>query len=114
MTRIPTKDDWLTNPGESLEAALELAKVTGAHGDVSTQTVALGIAARVVAAAAPVVGSAVGGPWGALAGAAVSQVAASLEQSQRNALASLPPEQLALIEQAIAIGVAAALKKANP
>jgi ABC-type Mn2+/Zn2+ transport system permease subunit len=111
MSRIPTADDWRADPAAALASSLEIAKATSAHGDATSQGIAFGIAAKVIAAAAPLVGGAVGGPLGALAGAAVAQLATQLEQQGKNAQDSLTPEQLILIDQAVAIGVQAASRK---
>jgi hypothetical protein len=112
MNTIPTTQDWASDPDGALAASLEIAKTTAAHGDASTQAVAFGIAARVLVAAAPIIGQALGGPLGALAGAAVSQVATSLQQQQTNALTALTPGQLALVDAAIAAGAQAVVKPA--
>lgn len=114
MTQIPTADDWANNPDAALAASLEIAKATAAHGDATSSGIALGIASRVVRALAPAIGQAVGGPLGALAGAAIVQVAESLNQEHAVAVKALSPAQVALIDQAIAIGVQAATKKATP
>lgn len=114
MSRIPTAQDWLDNPEAALAASLEIAKDTAAHGDPTTAGIALGIAARLARAAAPIIGQAVGGPLGALAGAAIVQVAESLNQEHAVAVKALTPAQVALIDQAIATGVQAVTKKATP
>lgn len=112
MSQIPTAQDWAGNPEAALAASLELAKATAAHSDATSTGIALGVAARVVRALAPAIGQAVGGPMGALAGAAVVQVADALNQEHAQAVKALTPSQIALIDQAIAIGVLAATKKA--
>lgn len=114
MTRIPTAQDWATDPAAALDASIEIAKATSAHGDPTTQAVAFGIAARALVAAAPIIGQAVGGPMGALAGAAVAQIATSLQQQHVNALSALTPDQLALVDQVIATGATAITSKATP
>lgn len=114
MTQIPTSQDWAENPEKALADSLEIAKTTAAHGDATSTGIALGVASRVVRALAPAIGSAVGGPMGALAGAAVVQVADALNQEHALAVKALSPAQVALIDQAIAIGVQAATKKATP
>jgi hypothetical protein len=102
MTAMPpTAEDWLKTPDAALAAALEIAKATSAHGDASTSAIALGIAAQVVQAAAPIAGAAVGGPWGAIIGAAVASLADTLGNQHAAALGPLTPGQQALIAQAI-------------
>ena len=61
MTRIPTSQDWIDNPDGALAAALEIAEITATHGDVATAGIALGIASRIMRAAAPVIGASIGG-----------------------------------------------------
>lgn len=114
MSHIPTAQDWAADPARALADALEVAKATSSHGDVSTQAVAFGIAARALIAAAPIIGQALGGPLGALAGAAVSELATTIQQQHVNALSTLTPGQLALVDQAIATGAAAISPKALP
>lgn len=114
MTRIPTAQDWTADPVAALAASLEIAKATSSNGDPSTQAIAFGIAARALVAAAPLIGQALGGPIGALAGAAVSQIATTLQQQHVNALDALTPGQLALVDQAIATGAIALTPKATP
>lgn len=114
MTKIPTAEGWQSDPTAALEASLQIAKATSAHGDASTQSIAFGIAAKAVQAAAPIIGQAVGGPIGALAGAAVAQIAAQLEQQGRNALSTLTPGQIALVDQAILTGAQAVTRKVSP
>jgi len=108
---IPTAQDWVTDPEAALAASLEIAKTTAAHGDVATAGIALGIAARVMRVAAPLIGSAIGGAGGALAGAAAIQLAESLNREHADTVKTLTPAQLSLVDQAIAIGLAAAIKK---
>jgi hypothetical protein len=112
--KIPTAQDWIDNPESALAACLEIAKDTAAHGDPTTGGIALGIASKLIRAAAPAIGQAVGGPIGALAGAAAIQLAESLNREHADVVKALTPGQISLIDQAIAIGVQAATKKVTP
>ena len=114
MTRIPTSQDWIDNPDGALAAALEIAEITATHGDVATAGIALGIASRIMRAAAPVIGASIGGAGGALAGAAAIQLAESLNREHADTVKTLTPAQLSLVDAAIAIGVQAATKKVTP
>ena len=114
MTQIPTAQDWIDNAEGALAASLEIAKTTAAHGDATTAGIALGIASRILRTVAPAVGMAIGGPGGALAGAAAVQLAESLNREHASVVKALTPDQLALVDAAIAIGVTAATKKATP
>lgn len=108
---IPTVADWQTDPEASLAAAGTLAKITNAHGDATSEAIAWGIAAQVLAAAAPLAGQAIGGPLGALAGAAVAQVATTLADQHQTATAALTAGQQAIITQAIQVGATMATAK---
>ena len=112
--KIPSAQDWIDNPDAALAASLEVAKETAAHGDPTTAGIALGIASKILRAAAPAIGQAVGGPVGALAGAAAVQLADSLNREHADVVKALSPGQISIIDQAIAIGVQAATKKATP
>ncbi len=108
---IPTAADWATNPAAALAAAGVYAQATSADGDPTTQVIAFGIAAQILAAAAPLAGQAIGGPLGALAGAAVGQVAASLASQHQAALSALTADQQALLTQTVAVGISLAAAK---
>ena len=111
MSKIPTAQDWIDNADAALAASLEVAKETAAHGDPTTAGIALGIAAKILRVAAPSIGQALGGPVGALAGAAAITLAESLNREHADVVKALSPGQIAIIDQAIAIGVLAATKK---
>lgn len=110
MSRIPTAQEWRENPEAALAASLEIAKVTSAHGDPSTQAIVLGIAAQAIAAAAPIVGAAIGGPGGAIAGAAIAQLADHLGNQSAASLNTLTTDQQALVSQTITLGAGALAK----
>lgn len=114
MNKIPTAQDWIDNAEAALAASLEIAKDTAAHGDPTTSGIALGIASRILRIAAPAIGQAVGGPVGALAGAAAVQLAESLNREHADVVRTLSPGQISIIDQAIALGVQAATKKNTP
>lgn len=111
MSRIPSIEDWKNDPAGSLAAASELAKATSANGDASTQAIAMGIAAKVLAQAAPIVGQAIAGPLGAIAGAAVMEVAESMASQNANALSTFTAGQRAMIDVAVQTATAAAAEK---
>lgn len=111
MNTIPTALDWQNDPAAALAASLDLAKKTAADADASTNVIACGIAAQVVAAAAPLAGAAIGGPTGALAAAALAQFGIGLASQHAESLASLTPDQQALVTTAIQVGVAEATAK---
>lgn len=111
--KIPSVEDWNNNPSQALADSLLVAEATGAHGDPSTKAIALAIAGKALSAAAPIVGQAIGGPMGALAGAAVAEIASQMIESHKSSLSSLPPSQIALVEQAIATGANELNKKVN-
>lgn len=108
---IPTIEDWQNSPAESLAAAGVLAKLTNSHGDAASDAIAFGIAAQVLSAAAPLAGQAIGGPLGALAGAAMAQAAETLSSQHQSAVAELTAGQQTIITQAIAVGSALATAK---
>ncbi len=115
MNTIPTPEDWANDPAGALAAATALAKTTMDDGDVTSQAIAWGIAAQILATAAPIAGQALAGPLGgaggALAGAAIQDLAASLSSQRAGALAALPPEQQALVPTAVTTGAALAQAK---
>lgn len=112
MNTIPSIADWQTDPAGALAASKALADKTAADGDSSSKAVAIGIAAQVVRAGAPIAGAAVGGPMGAVAAAGLVAIADSLDSQHKDALAALTPEQQALVSQMIQVAVAQAAKKA--
>lgn len=109
--KIPTAQDWRDRPDQAEAYALEIAAATSAHGDTKTSAIALGIAAKIVEATAPIVGSAIGGAPGALAGAAIGRLAAQLGNHSARALDSLSVEDQKLIADAITVGAAAVTRK---
>jgi hypothetical protein len=111
MTPVPTTKDWIDNADAALASSLEIAKATAAHGDPTTQSIALGLLARATAAAAPIIGQAIGGPLGAMAGAVVAQAAAEFTKQQENAVKALTPDQLAIVDAAIQAGAQAITRK---
>jgi len=115
MNEIPTAEDWQTDPAGALAAAKALADKTNADQDSTPATIALGIAAQVLATAAPIAGAALGGPLGAaggaLAGAALQTLATSLAAQHENALASLTPQQQALISAGVQVAAGVAQAK---
>lgn len=114
MTDVPSVQDFQSNPTAATAAAADIAKATSADGDATTQALAWGIAAKVLEAAAPLAGSAIGGPAGALAGQAVATVAASLASQHQQALAALTADQQALLTATIAAGASAVSQRIDP
>ena len=114
MDPVPSVPDFQADPAAATVAAGTLAQATSADGDATTQALAWGIAAKILATAAPLVGEAIGGPLGALAGQAVGTAATSLASQHADAVATLDAGQQALINEAIAVGAAVVADKINP
>lgn len=108
---IPTAEDWRDRSDQALAFALEVAAATHAHGDAKTSSIALGIASKLIEAAAPIIGSAIGGAPGALTGAAIAHIAAQLGNHSARALDTLSADEQKLIADAITIGAAAVSQK---
>ena len=97
---IPTPQDFQQGVADPKVDAL----IAESEADLASTnaTVALGVAAQVLAAAAPLAGAAVGGPAGEMVGTAVGVLATSLAAQHTNALASLTPDQQAAITSTVA------------
>lgn len=114
MDPVPSVPEIQADPAGAVAAAGVLAQATSADGDATTQALAWGIAAKILAAAAPLAGEAIGGPLGALAGQAVGIAASSLASQHADAIATLDAGQQALITEAITVGAAAVAAKILP
>ena len=106
--KIPSAADWAADPTAALALSLEVAKATAADGDATSEAVAFGIASRFLSALAPVAGSALGGPFGALAASAVVSLSDSLLAQHGDKTAAMTPDQRALVDHAVDVSVAAA------
>jgi hypothetical protein len=118
MNLIPTKADWDADQVAAKAACDALIAALSQDAANSNHAVALGIAAQVLAAAAPIAGGALAGPLGTvggtLAGAALTEIADSLSSQHATALAALTPGQQQLVTTAVQAGAALAAAKLTP
>jgi len=116
---IPTVALWASNPllAQSQDAALIAQSESDAQ--ITSGTIALGVAATVIQAAIPIVSAAISatpaGPLGgALATAGLTALSASMTSQHTAALAGLTATQQSAITTAVAIGASVAIAKLTP
>lgn len=118
---IPTAADWKADPAAAATASDALIAILRQDAAGENSAVSMGIAAQVLAAAAPLAGEALAGPLGAaggaLAAAGIQALANSLASQHAAAKQALTPDQQQLVQSLIAAGtvaVAAMIPKSAP